>query len=167
MRKLLARIRGVVVTAAFLASPAFGCSCIDMGVKSDMAAAALVFRGTVTDIKVLPSRKEVGDRRRYTATFSASEYWKGAPAKSVLLHLVDPRPDCIGARFDLGKEYVVFAVAQRAKDYRLGDDLWYGWLDILADGLEILTVNNFCNSTAEVKAAAQTLKQLGQGRAFR
>jgi len=78
--------------------------------------------------------------------------------------LVEPRPDCIGAAFGLGKEYVVFALAQRAQDYRLGDNFWYGWLDILRQGDEILTVNNFCDSSAELKDAKRTLKELGKGK---
>jgi hypothetical protein len=156
-----------VALGTVLATPVSGCSCLALGVKHDMGVSALVFRGTVMDIRELPLRKEMGDRRRYTAAFSVSEYWKGSPSKTVLLHLVDPRPDCTGARFDLGKEYVVFALAQRATDYRLGDDFWYGRLDILHEGDEILTVNNFCDSTADVKLASATLKELGKGKRIR
>ncbi|MBS1855650.1 MAG: hypothetical protein JST11_09820 [Acidobacteria bacterium] len=154
-----------LATLATAFGPALlGCSCVAMGVKYDLSISAVVFRGTVTEVRQLPLRKEMGERSRYTATFSVSRYWKGHPGESVILHVIEPRPDCVGARFTVGAEYVVFALAQKARDYRLGDDFWYGWLDIFRKGEDILTVDNFCDSPTEIRTAAAILRELGKGK---
>jgi hypothetical protein len=139
------------------------CSCIPQGVKQDMAAANVVFRGVVSKVKELPERRE-GGRRRYAVTFSVSRYWKGNPEKVITIRIVQPGTDCIGAHFDERKEYVVFAISQGARDYWLEGKFWYGWLDMLPRGTQFLTVNNFCDSTAEVKQAGKTLRALGKGK---
>ena len=59
----------------------------------------------------------------------------------------------------------IFAVARRAEDHNLGDNFWYGWLDILPKGLYIATVNNCCDSMAEISKAKRTVAALGKGRA--
>jgi hypothetical protein len=147
----------------FATSVVSACSCIPQGVKQDTADASVVFRGVVSKVKELPERKESG-RSRYTVTFSVSKYWKGNPGKEIAIHIVQPGTDCIGARFDEGKEYLVFAISQEARDYWLEDKFWYGWLDVLPSGTQLLTVNNFCDSTAEMKQAGKTLRALGKGR---
>ena len=143
-----------------VASP---CTCFPLGVKQDNSRSAVVFRGVVTSVKDLPSRPE-SSRSRYEVTFTVSEYWKGTTTKQITLHIVDPGTDCVGARFDGGKEYVVFAISQEVDDHWLDKYFWYGWLDLLPKGLRILTVNNFCDSTAELKEAGKTLRELGKGR---
>jgi hypothetical protein len=147
----------------FATSAVPACSCIQQGVKQDTAYASIVFRGVVTKVKRLPERKESG-RPRYVVTFSVFKYWKGNPGKEITIHIVEPGTDCIGARFEEGKEYVVFAISQEAKDYWLEDKFWYGWLDLVPGGTQLLTVNNFCDSTAEVKQAGATLRALGKGK---
>jgi hypothetical protein len=105
-----------------------------------------------------------GERPRSAVTFAASEFWKGERAKKITLHVVAYAPDCIGARFDAGKEYVVFAHTEEVDDHLLGRDFWYGWSDVLPKGSKLFTVNSACNSTAEIKQAAKTLKNLGKGK---
>jgi hypothetical protein len=75
-----------------------------------------------------------------------------------------PGTDCIGARFDLRTEYVVFATSQKADDYRLEGRILLGWLDLMPAGTEFLTVNNYCDSTAPAKDARKTLRALGKGK---
>ena len=145
-------------------SAASACSCIPQGVKQDTAAASVVFRGVVSKVKELPPRKE-NVRPRYAVTFTVSRYWKGNPSTEITIYVVQPGTDCIGARFESGKEYVVFAISQESRDYSLEDRFWYGWLDVLPKGTQLLTVNNYCDSTGEVKQSRKTLRALGKGTA--
>jgi hypothetical protein len=152
----------VVTTLLVAASIALSCTCVSSGLNQDTARATIVFRGAVTNIKELPLRPE-SSRKRFAVTFAVSEHWKGTPSKEVTLHIIEPGTDCVGARFAAGKEYIVFAESQRADDHWLDKHLWYGWLDLLPKGSSFLTANNFCDSTAEVKQARKTLRQLGRG----
>ena len=154
------RLFTMVLVVSPVASP---CTCFPLGVKQDASRSAVVFRGIVTNVKELPIRTE-SSRQRFEVTFAVSEYWKGTPLKEITLHIIQPGTDCIGARFDQGKEYVVFALPQEADDHWLKKYFWYGWLDVLPKGSSILTVNNYCDSTAEVKQAGKTLRELGRGR---
>lgn len=152
----------VVTTLLVASSIALSCTCVSSGLNQDTARATIVFRGAVTNIKELPLRPE-SSRKRFAVTFAVSEHWKGTPSKEVTLHIIEPGTDCLGVRFAEGKEYVVFAESQKADDHWLDKHLWYGWLDLLPKGSSFLTVNNFCDSTAEVKQARKTLRQLGRG----
>jgi hypothetical protein len=161
--KILRAIVFVALALAVGTSTSSACSCIPLGVKEDMANSRVVFRGRVKEIKRFPLRPE-SSRTRYAATFAASDFWKGNPVKEIVLHEFDPSTDCIGARFEVGKEYVVFAVSQEADDHKLGESYWYGWLDVLPKGTHILTVNNYCDSTSEVTKAGEILNALGRGK---
>jgi hypothetical protein len=97
-------------------------------------------------------------------TFSVSEVWKGNPGKRVTIDYLEPGDDCRGAHFDPHTEYVVFAKAEKADDYKAGDAFLYGWLDLMPKGTEFLVVDNYCNSTSPVKRAGNTLRALGGGR---
>ena len=150
--------------ALCLVAPALSaCVCVPPGVKADFDTASAVFRGVVTNVRELPVRPDV-DRPRYAVTFLVSEYWKGVSAREVTLHVMRPGTDCVGARFDLRTEYVVFATSKKADDYRLGGRIWYGWLDLMPAGTEFLTVNNYCDSTALFKDARKTIRALGKGK---
>ena len=84
-------------------------------------------------------------------TFAVSTYWEGSPGKEIKIYVVGPGTDCVGAYFEEGKEYVVFAVSRESNDYQLGDRFWYGWLDVFPKGTSFLTLDNYCDSTGEVK----------------
>jgi hypothetical protein len=149
------------------ASAASACTCVSTnnpsdGVKSDLDSASVVFRGVVTEVKDLPSRPDL-HRGRYAVTFHVSKYWKGNPGQEITLHILEPRADCIGAHFDARTEYLVFAKSQKVDDHRLEKSFWYGWLDLMPAGTEILTVNNFCDSTEQAKKAGKALRVLGKG----
>lgn len=150
----------------FPMSTALACTCIPQGIKQETAHASVVFRGLVTKIKEFPERQE-SVRKRYAVTFAVSNYWKGDPGKEITIYILEPGADCIGSRFDKGKQYLVFAISQEARDYWLEDKFWYGWLDVLPRGAQLLTVNNFCDSTAEMKKAGKTLRALGKGKMLR
>jgi len=159
----LGSLARMTVLFGLTVSGALPCTCIPPGVKDDLAHSNVVFRGVVVSVKILPKRSEIA-RARYAVTFSVSKYWKGSSGRSVTLHVVGPGTDCVGASFELGKEYIVFAVFQEANDYWLGNDFWYGWLDVLPRGSRILTANNSCDSTSEIKEGMSTLKVLGRGK---
>jgi hypothetical protein len=148
-------------------SAASGCTCVSAigvsGVKSDLDNASVVFRGVVAEVKELPSRPDLR-RLRYAVTFLVSKYWKGNPGREITLYILQPGTDCIGARFDLHTEYVVFATSQKAGDFRLEGRLQTGWLDLMGASTEFLTVNNFCDSTGTAKKAGKTFRELGKGK---
>ena len=55
------------------------------------------------------------------------------------LYVLAPGTDCMGAGLHVGKEYLIFATEEGAKDYRLnGDFFWFGWTDILPAGTPML-----------------------------
>ncbi len=144
-------------------SAASACSCIQGEIGQEFNAATVVFRGKVTNVTQLSSRVDL-QRARFAVTFSVSEYWKANLGHQITIYVMDPGPDCIGAHFEARTEYVVFANATKADDYRTGNAFWYGWLDLLPKGKEFLTVNGSCNPTGAVKRAGNTLRALGAGR---
>ena len=144
-------------------SAASACSCIQGEIGQEFAGATVVFRGVVKNVTHLNSRVDM-QRARYSVTFSVSEYWKANLGHHITLWVMDPGPDCIGSRFEARTEYVVFANATKADDYRTGNAFWYGWLDLLPKGKEFLTVNGSCNPTSAVKRGGNTLRALGAGR---
>jgi hypothetical protein len=148
----------------FAASAASACSCIQPGTQEEMAGASVVFRGVAKSVTQLPARLETR-RPRYAVTFSVSDVWKGNPGRKITINYLEPGPDCLGAHFDTHTEYVVFAKSQKADDYKAGDTFLFGWLDLMPKGTELLTVDNYCNATAPVKKAGNTLRALGNGRA--
>jgi hypothetical protein len=121
------------------ASAALGCTCFPPGVESDLDHASVVFRGVVKEVKELPSRPDL-QRERYAVTFAVSQYWKGTPGREITLPIDRPGTDCIGAHFDANMSYL------RSRRRR------------------ILTVNNYCDSTAPVKDSRKTLRALGRGK---
>lgn len=142
------------------------CSCFPTGVKLEIESSNTVFRGAVEDIKELPQRQASHWKRRLV-TCRVSRVWKGTGDRRLSIYLREPGEDCVGARFEPGKEYLVFAIQQEARDYWLGDRLSYGWTDLMPDGTTFLTVNNFCDSTGAVRLERRALAALGRGRAPR
>ena len=49
----------------------------------------MVFRGTVTDKKLLPVRAEMNGRRRYAITFRVDENWKGSRQRNIVIYGLD------------------------------------------------------------------------------
>lgn len=147
----------------FASLSASACSCIQGEIHQEVDGATVIFRGVVKNVAQLSSRVDM-QRARNAVTFSVSEYWKADVGRHITLYVIDPGPDCIGARFDWRTEYVVFAKTQKADDFRTVNAFWYGWLDLLPKGKEFLTVDAACNPTAPVKRAGNTLRALGPGR---
>ena len=158
------RTRLLFAMCMILGYPSVGqpCSCIAGTLKQEISSAAMVFRGRVIDIAILPERKE-NPRSRQAVTFATSRWWKGLSSNKITVYVIAPGTDCIGASFDNGEEYLVFADAALSRDVFLEHRFWYGWKDVLPEGEPFLTVNNFCDSTARVSLARKTLRRLGRG----
>jgi hypothetical protein len=147
----------------WISSAASACDCIGPRVHAEVDRSDVVFRGVVTKVTQLPSRSDL-DRPRSAVTFSVSKYWKGTPAREITLHVLAPRPDCNGARFDAEAEYVVFAYAQTSDDVRIEKLLWFGWLDLMPAGSKFLTARSLCSNTEEAGNARRTFRSLGRGK---
>jgi hypothetical protein len=146
--------------------PALACSCVypmATTARTQMTEAAVVFRGTVIERKVLPRRPELR-RGRYAITFRVNEYWKGSPAPTIVIYGVDPGTDCMGwGDVEVGKAYLLYADEQEAKDYVFDDYFWIGWEDVLPKGAKML-VPGACTPGGEISNVKSTLRELGKGK---
>ena len=130
-----------------------------------MADDSVVFRGVVTAKKALPARPDL-KRNGYAITFRVDEYWKGSPGRTLVIYGVDPGTDCQGGgEYQVGKSYLVFAVAHAATDVLSGNDFWYGWKDMLPEGSVMLVPDTACKPGGEIPKVKASLDQLGPGRA--
>jgi len=127
---------------------ATACTCVSFPPPSEaMQASALVFRGSVTHVKTLPERPKMGGRQRYAVTFLVEEYWRGTPAQTITLYDLDPGTDCMGAGFQSGRTYLVFAAEEIAKDYQPDPDFfWCGWTDVLPAGTPMFRPLTACQT---------------------
>jgi hypothetical protein len=154
-----------LVSSSLTAIPCTCVTAVNSTAKTMMADDAVVFRGMVTERKTLPSRTEMRGRNRYAITFRVDEYWKGSPGRTLVIYGLDPGTDCLGdGGYQVGKEYLVYASEQRAKDVLMGDYFWYGWKDILAEGSVMLVPDTACKPGGEATKARVALDELGPGR---
>jgi hypothetical protein len=129
-----------------------------------MNGLAVVFRGTVLERKRLPQRVEMKGRGRYAITFRVEEYWKGPPRRTVILYGVDSGTDCLGdGGYEVGKNYLVYAAEDHAKDVILDEFFWYGWTDVLPEGTKML-LPTACTPGGETSKVRKALGELGNGR---
>ena len=128
--------------------------------------ASAVFRGTVTEKKLLPARKEMNGRGRYEITFQVDEIWKGPRQRKIVIYGLTDGTDCIGGSgYEVGKNYLIFASEQPSQDVLLdGARFWYGWTDVLPKGMPML-VPTGCTPNGETSKdlVMDALKQLGKG----
>jgi hypothetical protein len=127
--------------------------------------AAVVFRGTVLKSEALPMHPEMRGRQRFAVTLRVVEYWKGTRGATVTLCDLSPGTDCMGAGLQLGKEYLIFASEEGARDHRLDADFfWYGWTDVLASGTPMLQpMATFGGDLSEPGVRAD-MRKLGRGK---
>lgn len=151
-----------------LALPALPCTCVtaaNADAKTEMANAAVVFRGTVVQRSTLPQRAEMKARRRYAITFSVDEYWKGTSSPTVTLYGMDNGTDCLGdGGYVVGRNYLVYASEIDVRDVTLGGSFWYGWTDVLPPGTKMLVPQTACMPGGETSAVEEAIRQLGKSR---
>ena len=104
----------VVAISAMAASSAYGDCDSPRSAREALARAAVVFQGTVREIKTIGG--PAGDQLRSgvpwkarVVTFDVSAKWKGMIARRFTLHLLPFNPDDADARLDEGEQYLVFA----------------------------------------------------------
>jgi hypothetical protein len=104
-------------------------------------------------------------RQRYAVTFRVDQYWKGTPAQTITLYDLDAGTDCHGFGYEVGKEYLVYAFQEGAKDYKMDDFFWFGWTDVLAPGTSMLQPTA-CTPGGETSSrlVRRTMRELGLGR---
>jgi hypothetical protein len=149
---------------AFLGTPAFSCTCAWTSKPPVDFGASLVFRGTVTDKKLMPARTEMKGRGRYEITFRVDENWKGSRQRTVVIYGLDGGPDCMGgSSYEVGKNYLVFASKQSPEDGPLATKLWF-WTDVLPKGTSMF-VPKACAPSGETSEifVKDALNQLGKG----
>lgn len=150
----------------FLCVPAFSCTCVSATYPLADSGASAVFRGTVTEKKVLPSRTEMFGRGRYAITFRIDESWKGPRRRTITIYALEDGADCIGgSNYQVGTHYLVFASERTSQDVSLdGAKIWYGWTDVLPEGTPML-VPAPCAPSGEISQnfVKDTLKRLGKG----
>jgi hypothetical protein len=129
-------------------------------------AAAVVFSGIVLRSDLLPPHPEMRGRQRYAVTLKVTRYWKGERGATVALYDISPGTDCLGAGLSVGKEYLIFAKEEGAREVRYAaDDFVYGWTDILAPGTAMLMPQmNTPGGDLTKPQVRKWLRQLGRGR---
>jgi len=162
--------RTIMISLAFACvctAKAVACTCVSFPTTGEaMNSSALVFRGSVVDVERLAEHPLMRGRQRYAYTFRVAEYWRGSPTRTIRLYALDASMDCMGTRFDSGKEYLVFGSEEKAKDYQPDPNFyWYGWTDVLAPGTPMFQPITACvpggnTSASEVR---KQLRQLGRG----
>lgn len=104
-------------------------------------------------------------RGRYAITFQVDEYWKGSPRRTVVLYGVDNGTDCLGdGGYVAGKNYLVYASEVEAKDVTLDGRFWYGWTDVLSEGMKMLVPQTACTPGGEISSVRRALRLVGKGR---
>ena len=152
-----------------VAIPALPCACVEpigFNARTAMSSVSIVFSGTVLKRETLPPRAEMKGRNRYAITFHVDEYWKGSPAKTVVIYGMDGGGDCLGdGGYLTGKQYLVYASRVEAKDvvFEAPTFFWYGWADILPAGTKMLVPETACMPGGEIHAVSAALHELGKG----
>jgi len=151
----------------FLVTPAFSCTCLSPTRPAADFGASAVFRGTVTNKKLLPARTEMKGRERYEITFQVDEIWKGSRQSKIVVYGLDDATDCKGGSgFEVGKKYLVFASEQASQDvfWPGSATFWFGWTDVVPKGTPILMATECAPSGETSKAFVRdALSQLGKG----
>jgi hypothetical protein len=132
--------------------------------RDALKLAAVVFHGTVMKSEALPLHAEMRGRQRFAVTLRVAEYWKGNRGATIMLYDVSPGTDCMGAGLTVGKEYLIFAKEEPAKDYRDGDFFWFGWTDVLPAGTPMLWPLATLGGDLSLPIARTKMRQLGRGK---
>ena len=133
--------------------------------REALKVAAVVFRGAVLKSEPLPIHPEMRGRQRFAVKMRVAEYWKGNRGETVTLYDLSPGTDCMGAGLKPGKEYLIFASEEGARDHRLDADFfWYGWTDVLTSGMPMLQpMARFGGDLSDPRVRTD-MRELGRGR---
>ena len=152
--------------ASFTAGPAMACTVVyTPSPREALKSSTVVLRGTVLKSEILRDHPEMRGRHRYAVTLRVAEYWKGNRGETVILYDLDPGTDCLGYGLQVGKEYLIFAWEEGARDYRLAaDDFSFGWTDVLTSGTPMLQPRtNVPGGDLSEATVRRQPRQLGRG----
>lgn len=171
---VLVRLAVCLSAVGLLAKPIAACSCSFPNVRTAVAKADLVFRGTLIKVEYLDPPKSVPnilnkDRmvdvpRRFLATLEVSGVWKGKLGQTIILHTREASSDCVGFWTDIGKEVLVFANQGVVTPEEPGVWRIPEWTDKVAVG-QTITFPGICTFNDEIKNATAILKKLGRSKA--
>ena len=155
----------VLLTFGFVVGPAFTCTIVNQPTPQEaLKIATVVFRGTVLKSEVLRPHPERKGRERFAFTVRVSEYWKGNRGETVTLYDLAPGTDCMGAGLRVGKEYLIFALEEGARDNHPDPDFfWYGWTDVLPPGTLMLQPLATLGGDLSVPLVRNNMRHLGRG----
>ena len=159
--------RSIPLTIALWAAvPVIACTIVNQPTPREaLNSAAVVFRGTVVKSEALPTHPQMRGRQRFAITLKVAEYWKGRRGESVTVYDLAPGTDCMGARLRPGKEYLIFASEEGARDYRPDSDFfWFGWADVLPSGTPMLQPIATSSGDLSDPVVKREMRQLGRGK---
>src|SRR5436305_1718571 len=116
---LAAKTLTMLLLCVGTASPILACSCVfpvdpanpETPDQMFMRTSSVIFRGVVVGKKKLPSSERIHGSV-YAVTYRVDEYWKGSPAREVVIYgMADVFPGrCEGwGEVSVGKEYLIYA----------------------------------------------------------
>ena len=158
------------------ACPIMGCSCVfpvdpanpETPDQMFMKTSSVVFRGVVVAKRKLPSSEKM-QGSVYAVTYRVDEYWKGSPAREVVIYgmanVFSGRCEGWGDVL-VGKEYLIYAFEREVNDeYNQSDRTWIEYVDVIPKGTRILTVGACISSEASLRWSdvAPALHKLGPG----
>lgn len=113
----------------------------------------------------LKTHPEMRGRERFKATLRVSEYWKGDRRETVTLYHLAPTMDCMGTELLVGKEYLIYAYLEGARDVRPDADFFfYGWTDVLPSGTPMLQPLTLLGGDLSDPIVRSGMRELGRGK---
>jgi hypothetical protein len=157
------------------ASPILACSCVfpvdpanpETSDQMFMRTSSVIFRGVVVGKRKLPASERIHGSV-YVVTYRVNEYWKGSPAREVVIYgMADVFPGrCEGwGDVSVGKEYLIYAFEREVQDeYSQPDRTWIEYVDVIPKGTKIMTVGA-CTPSGQVSRSEvdPALRKLGPG----
>jgi hypothetical protein len=170
---LAAKTLAMLFLCGGTAIPMLACSCVfsvdptnpETSDQMFMRTSAVIFRGVVVGKRKLPAPERVHGSV-YAVTYRVDEYWKGSPAREVVIYgMADIFPGrCEGwGDVSVGKEYLIYAFEREVQNDR-PDRTQIAFVDVLPKGTKIMTVGA-CTPSGEVSRSDvdPAVRKLGPG----
>ena len=142
---------GVLLTFGFINSVS-ACSCKAQDARTSLPGADAVFSGRVIEVEYVDEKPMRSGDPRVVVTLEVYRIWKGARAKTIVLHTVYNQASCAGYFFKKGEEFLVVA----KKNDPATAALYPKSTQSLGVGL--------CGGTARLTEAATVVRLLGKGK---
>lgn len=177
--KLVAKILTLLFLCFGTARPILACTCVspvdpanpETSDQMFIRTSSVVFRGVVVRKRKLPSAERIHGSV-YAVTYRVDEYWKGAPARELVIYGIANvfSGRCEGwGEVSVGKEYLIYAFEREVQnEYSQPDRTWIEYVDVIPKGTKIMTVGP-CTPSGEVSRSDvdPALRKLGPGTRFK